>query len=282
MTYISPPPLARRDLSTRRGVFAALSVEPMSAARGTVLLLPGYTKDKEDFLPLLPLLSEAGYRAFAVDLRGQNETEGGHDATAYRREELGEDVVALAEALGARPHLAGHSMGGQIARGAVLAAPSAFASLTLLSSGPAQVGEERGAQVKLLTGALTTMTMDQVWPSLQRLRPERASSPGADERRARWLRTNRTQLLATGRNLLDEPDRTAELAALSGLAVHVLHGDRDDTWAPPVLADMARRLGARHTALADTGHSPHVERPQAAARAMASFWDGVRSTASPR
>ncbi|MFE1195483.1 alpha/beta fold hydrolase [Streptomyces olivaceoviridis] len=58
-----------------------------------------------------------------MDLRGRNETDGGHDATAYRREELGEDVVALAGALGTRPHLAGHSMGGRIARGAALAAP---------------------------------------------------------------------------------------------------------------------------------------------------------------
>ncbi|MEW2516083.1 alpha/beta fold hydrolase [Streptomyces sp. NPDC046870] len=58
-----------------------------------------------------------------MDLRGRNETDGGPDATAYRREELGEDVVALAGALGARPHLAGHSTGGRIARGAALAAP---------------------------------------------------------------------------------------------------------------------------------------------------------------
>ncbi len=99
---------------------------------------------------------------------------------------------------------------------------------------------------------------------------------------ARWLRTSRTQLLATGRNLLEEPDRTAELAGLSGLPVDVVHGDRDDTWAPALLADMARRLDARHTVLADTGHSPHVERPRATARAMTGFWDGDPITATGR
>lgn len=281
VSYIYMSPLIRQDLSTRRGVFAALTAEPVSADRGTVLLLPGYAKDKEDFLPLLPLLCEAGYRAVAVDLRGQNETPGGDDvAASYQREELSADILALAEALGASAHLVGHSMGGQIARGAALADPSAFASLTLLSSGPAEVGEERRGQVTLLTGALTTMTMEQAWPALQRLRPQQALSPDAEARRERWLRTSRTHLLATGRNLLDEPDRTEELARLDSLPMHVLHGDRDDTWAPFLLADMARRLGARHTVLAQTGHSPHVQRPQATAEAMTRFWEGVPVAAS--
>jgi pimeloyl-ACP methyl ester carboxylesterase len=264
-------------------VFAVLNAEPVSADRGTVLLLPGYTKDKEDFLPLLPLLCGAGYRVVAMDLRGQNETTGGDDtAASYRRDELSADVLALAEALGTSAHLVGHSMGGQIARGAALADPSAFASLTLLSSGPAEVGEERRGQVTLLTEALTTMTMEQVWQALQRLRPQQALSPDADARRERWLRTSRTHLLAMGRNLLDEPDRTEELARLDSLAVHVLHGDRDDTWAPFLLADMARRLGAQHTVLAGTGHSPHVERPRATAEAMTHFWEGVPVAASRR
>ncbi|MEU1369235.1 alpha/beta hydrolase [Streptomyces sp. NPDC005803] len=274
-------PLLRQDVSTRRGVFAALTAGPVSPTLGTVLLLPGYTRDKEDFLSILPLLCEAGYRVVAVDLRGQNETHGGDDAAAsYRREELSADVLALAGELGTPAHLVGHSMGGQIARGAVLADPSAFASLTLLSSGPAEVGEERRGQVTLLTGALTTMSMDQVWHALQRLRPQQAASPDAEARHERWLRTSRTHLLATGRNLLDEPDRTEELARLDALTVHVLHGDRDDTWAPSLLADMARRLGARHTVLTGTGHSPHVERPRATVEAMTRFWKGVPVSAS--
>ncbi|MGV9936709.1 hypothetical protein ACWDY4_40230 [Streptomyces olivaceoviridis] len=51
---------------------------------------------------------------------------------------------------------------------------------------------------------------------------------------------------------------------------------------PSLLADTARLLDARHTVLADTGHSPHVERPRATARAMAGFRDGVPVTAPPR
>lgn len=70
------------------------------------------------------------------------------------------------------------------------------------------------------------MTMEQVGQVMRHLRPERAASSGAEERRARWLRTSRTPLLATARNLLDEPDRTAEPAGLSGLAVRVLHGEQ--------------------------------------------------------
>ncbi|MEV5176799.1 hypothetical protein AB0L10_38285 [Streptomyces flaveolus] len=45
---------------------------------------------------------------------------------------------------------------------------------------------------------------------------------------------------------------------------------------------MARRLHARHTVLTDTGHSPHVERPRAMARAMTGFWNGGPLTAPAR
>ncbi|MEV7992617.1 alpha/beta hydrolase [Streptomyces sp. NPDC086077] len=244
----------------------------MDGPRGTALLLPGYTGSKDEFIPLLSYLLDAGYRAVAVDARGQDETVGSDDEETYQQEALAADVLAQAEALGAPVHLLGHSMGGHVARAAVLADPHPFLSLTLLSSGPAQVGEERQLQLKLLLGALDTMTMAQVWEAMQKLRPVNASPTEAERLRLRWLRTHPSHLRVVGRQLLSEPDRTAELALLTALPKHVLYGDQDDTWATGLLQDMATRLDARRTVLTGVGHSPNLQKPAETASALIDFW----------
>ncbi|MEU1202836.1 alpha/beta fold hydrolase [Streptomyces sp. NPDC005813] len=277
MTHSSLPQHVRSlEVSTRRGTFAGLLATPRNGPRGTVLLLPGYTGSKDEFLPLLPHVVDAGYRAVAVDARGQDGTTGPDEEDAYRQDALAADVLAQAEALGGPVHLLGHSMGGLLARAAVLTDPGPFLSLTLLSSGPAQVGEERQLQLKLLLGALDTMTMAQVWEAMCELRPVNAS-PGDTERlRARWLRTHPSHLRVVGRQLLSEPDRTAELAR-TAVPKHVLYGDQDDTWTTELLEDMATRLGARRTVLAGAGHSPNLQMPAETAEALIDFWAGVPS-----
>lgn len=271
-----PPQVRVLRLKTRRGEFAALRTEPADGPyRGTVLLLPGYTGSKEEFAPLLAHLTAAGYRAVAVDARGQYETDGPDDEEAYRQDALSRDVLAQAETLDGPVHLVGHSMGGHLARAAALADARPFASLTLLSSGPAQVGEERQTQLKLLLGALETMTLAQVWEAMQKLRPVAAPPAEAERLRARWLRTHVSHLRVVGRQLLVEADRTAELAALTSLPKHVIYGDADDTWTAWQLEDMASRLRAHRTVMAGTGHSPNLQRPAETADALIGFWSGV-------
>src|SRR5690606_10124790 len=80
------------------------------------------------------------------------------------------------------------------------------------------------------------------------------------------------QLLATGRQLLAEPDRVAELAAVS-LPFHVLSGARDDTWPVPDLDAMTVRLGAHRTVADGAEHPTTVAQPLPPARALAAFWD---------
>ncbi|MET9158632.1 alpha/beta hydrolase [Streptomyces sp. BPPL-273] len=283
----SPPPdaLAYR-LSTARGEFAVVDspVADGVAQRGTALMLPGFTGSKEDFTLLHAPLGARGYRTVAVDGRGQYESDGPeHDEAGYARPELARDVLAQVAALGTRVHLVGHSLGGQIARAAVLLDHSPFVSLTLVSSGPARISESQRLRVKLLRDALDTMTMAEVWQVMQAMGPpEEAGAPapahGREEPerlRERWLGTRPAQLLATGRQLCTEPDRVAELAALA-LPYHVLSGAYDDTWPVPLLDEMAERLGARRTVIEGAEHSPNTDRPLPTARALADFWDGLR------
>lgn len=282
--------------------------------RGTVLLLPGFTGSKEDFIALLEPLAGAGYRAVAVDGRGQYETPGPDDQSAYAQGELARDVLAQAAAVltdggvsepPSRPrtlHLLGHSLGGQIARAAVLLDPRPFATLTLMSSGPAAIAPVQQERAKMLADAVAVLSMDEVWQAMQAMEPpppqdaqtgntqtgnaqtgntqtgdgttagEQGVEDDSEALRARWLRHSPAQLIATGRQLSTEPDRVAELAALP-LPKHVISGERDDTWAVPLLDDMAERLAAHRTVIHGAEHSPNTDRPEETAAALIDFWN---------
>ncbi|MFJ8644533.1 alpha/beta fold hydrolase [Streptomyces sp. NPDC093546] len=281
----TPPPCARADrLRTARGDFAVLDARPAEgvAVKGTALLLPGYTGSKEDFIAMLQPLADAGYRTVAVDGRGQYETEGPDAEDAYEQPELARDALTQAEALvrdgdGGPVHLLGHSLGGLIARAAVLLDARPFATLTLMSSGPAEVAPAQQQKIKLLSDALRVMTMAQVWEAMRAFDPpEEADDPRSnrEDLRQRWLRHHPVQLLVTGRRLTVEPDRVAELAAIRPpLPLHVVSGQRDDTWPVPLLDAMAERLGAQRTVIEGAEHSPNTDRPVETAAAVARFWD---------
>ncbi|RST00863.1 alpha/beta fold hydrolase [Streptomyces sp. WAC07149] len=276
------PPVARAyRLTTARGEFAVH--EAGEAERGTALLVPGFTGSKEDFIALLEPLAAAGYRVVAVDGRGQYETPGPGEETAYELQELALDVLAQAAALDAPGplHLVGHSLGGLISRAAVLRDASPFASLTLMSSGPAAIAEDQQARTKLLVMALEELRdtapatcMETVWAAMRAQDPVDAE-PDSPELAAflheRWLRTAPEQLITTGRVLISEPDRVAELAAVP-LPKLVLSGVVDYAWPVPLMDEMATRLAASRVVVEGAEHSPNAENPQVTAGALVDFW----------
>ncbi|MET9950925.1 alpha/beta hydrolase [Streptomyces sp. NPDC006339] len=274
-----PPRTRAYRLVTARGGFAVLDREAVGAARGTVLLLPGYTGSKEDFLALLGPLGEAGYRAVAVDGRGQHETPGPRGRAAYRRRALALDVVAQAAALGDGPvHLLGHSFGGLVARAAAELAPDAFVSLTLLSSGPGRVNRPQRVRVRALRGALALLPKEQVWRATRWL-DSRGEEPDVTDPpeivaflRRRWMTTRIAQLSGAGRLLLGDPDGTAALAALP-MPLHIAYGDEEMVWPTAALAAAAALTGAHHTVLVGAGHSPNVSHPEELAARLTAFWD---------
>ncbi|MFF8266241.1 alpha/beta fold hydrolase [Streptomyces sp. NPDC016562] len=275
------PSVARAyDLTTDRGTFAVHEAgEPV---RGTALLVPGFTGSKEDFIGLLEPLAAAGYRVVAVDGRGQYESPGPREESAYALEELALDLLAQTRALGAdRVHLVGHSLGGLISRAAVLRDAAPFASLTLMSSGPAAISEEQQARTKLLVAALEAMgdDMPAIWAAMRAHDPQ-DQAPDAPALALflsqRWVSTVPEQLIATGRVLISEPDRVEELARVE-LPKLVLSGAVDYAWPVPLLDEMAVRLGAERVVVAGTEHSPNAEAPQVTAAALAGFWNASTS-----
>ncbi len=273
-------------LRTSRGEFAVLDAAPSPGVtrRGTVLLVPGFTGSKEDFIGLLGALGEAGHRAVAYDQRGQYQTAGPADPGAYTFQTLVSDVYAVIEALGDGPvHLVGHSFGGLVARMVALTDPAPLRSLTIMSSGPGAVTEGDQARLRMLLAALQQHDLPTIWEAMQAMEAEAGGQPDLDEHvreflRARFVSNTPAGLEGMARLLLTEPDRVDELARVP-LPKHVLHGVEDHAWDPAWQAEMARRLRARHTVVEGAAHSPAAERPDRTAAALVEFWadvDGLR------
>ena len=258
------------------GPLAVLRAEPRVRSRSTVLLVPGYTGSKEDFRLLVAPLVDAGSPVVLLDQRGQHQSPGPHELSAYTTAALGADVLAVVDALGEGPvHLVGHSFGGLVSRAAVLQRPEAFRSLVLMCSGPAGLTGPR-VDVLPLMRPLAEQGMPTVVAAVDSLNAADARWLALDAStqcflRDRMLASSARGLLGMADSLVGEPDRVDELR-VTGLPVLVLHGEDDDAWTPALQRDMAERLGAAYAVIPDAAHSPAVEQPDATAKALLAFF----------
>jgi pimeloyl-ACP methyl ester carboxylesterase len=282
-------------LATDRGSFAMLEAQPSHGVceRRPAILVPGYTGSKEDFLPVLEPLAAAGRTVVAIDQRGQYQSPHAPDRGGYAADELAADLLAIAAAIdhdAGGVHLVGHSMGGLVARQAVLRQSAGIRSLTLIGSGPASIAGQRAV---LLRELLTLLDPDEgrggddrnklrrqissLWQ--EQLGPQ-ALAEGTSQHilaflRERMLRTCPIGLITMARYLLDCEDRTEELAALARLPIIVVYGENDDAWRPSVQDRMARRLGAERVCIPGAAHSPAVEAPDMTASTLTTFWNAA-------
>lgn len=283
-----PPFLALPDgvrattVATPRGPLAAIvagatggGAEPTKVP---VLLVPGYTGSKEDFIAVLAPIAAAGHPVVAVDLRGQFESPGDDDPTSYDVKALAEDVLAVLASLDRPAHLVGHSFGGLVARAAALSDPGAVLSLTLMSSGPAAVPAPADATIGMLAQALPVMDLETIWVAKRQLEGQTETDPPRPEieewMRRRFVANHPLSMLRIAEALLSTADATDELAALD-LPVLVVFGERDDVWSPALQAATGERLGARVVSLPDLGHSPAADDPDATVPPLLEFWASV-------
>jgi pimeloyl-ACP methyl ester carboxylesterase len=100
-----------------------------------VLLLHGFPQTSFSWRYQLPVLAGAGYRAVAPDQRGYSPRARPADLTSYRAERYVEDVIGLADALGAdRFHLVGHDFGGFVAWDVASLHPERLSTLSVVST----------------------------------------------------------------------------------------------------------------------------------------------------
>jgi pimeloyl-ACP methyl ester carboxylesterase len=287
-----PTGVRRARIETSRGTFAALEALPGSRPpeRRPALLVPGYTGSKEDFIAMLPALTEAGRRVIAIDQRGQYETPGSDDPAAYTCAALGADITSLLEKITrddpGRVHVLGHSFGGLVTREAVIADPSPVASLTLMGSGPAALGEPSASKARTLIDALAVFQLAQIWDGF--LGPQAATDGLTPDviafLRKRMVGNSPTALTCMGQELMSTPDRVDRLAkviAEAGLSALVLFGENDDAWEPSVQAAMANRLEAHKVVIPGAAHSPAAEAPEITATALTTFWNEAERHTHP-
>jgi pimeloyl-ACP methyl ester carboxylesterase len=271
-----PASVRKERLSTTRGDFAVLRADPPGGQDAPgVVLVPGFTGSKEDFLAVLEPVAAAGYAVTALDQRGQYESEGVDDPSAYDVKALAEDLLSVVAAVASGPiHLLGHSFGGLVVRAAALAEPSAVRTLTLLDSGPAAIPPPGSRNLELLVQAMPTTPMETIWAVKRQLELAGRQPPDPEIEeflQTRFLRNHRSGILRLAEQLLAEQDRVAEVAGL-GLPCLVAFGVADDAWSPAVQREMAGRLGAEVAEIAGAAHSPAAERPQETAAVLLDFW----------
>jgi pimeloyl-ACP methyl ester carboxylesterase len=266
-------------LSGRHGELAALRAGP--AGRPDVLLVPGFTGSKEDFLPILPLLAERGWTAWAIDQHGQYQSTGPEEDASYSLSGWADDVAALARAAEGL-HVVGHSFGGLVCREAAIEDPAAFRSLTLLDSGPGALPERHHHRLALLAGLIPQWSLEQIWQAKEQLERADGVPPPPPQVQAflhrRWVHGSPGALKAMAQLLTNCPDRVADLRIRvdAGLAVRVAYGVGDDTsWDPYEFDDMARRLGVEAAVIPDAAHSPAVENPGFTADLLDTFFRSV-------
>ena len=238
------------------GPLAALDADPGPARRaGTVLLLPGYTGSKEDFAPILDPLCDNGFRAVAIDLPGQFESAGSGRRGRLRAAGAGPgvrgrrspDLAATGPVV-----LLGHSFGGLVARGAVLAgAPVGRSDPAVLRAGRLQL--RRSGYDALRTGEPDHARARQGRGLRQHGgRPAEAARKTVPAEvaallRRRFLRRRaRPGCWAWAPPCRPNPTGSTSCAAASGRSgtpVAVIAGRDDDAWPLTTQRDMAARLG---------------------------------------
>jgi pimeloyl-ACP methyl ester carboxylesterase len=271
-----PPGAARGWFDAPSGRLATLSMGDPSGQH--VVLAPGVTGSKEDFVLMLPLLAAAGYFAIGYDLAGQYQS---HDAgpPAGRRYDHAlfvDDLLALLASAPAPSHVLGYSFAGTVAQLAYVAQPSAFASLTLLSTPPvpgqvylamrrhgwaSRISSSRLGAWILITGVRNNYT--RVPPGrLQFVRDRFALTSVASVRDIIGL-------------MRHTPDLRSELAA-AAIPKLIAVGEHD-LWPLAAHAAFAERIHAR-LAVYRTGHSPCETTPHQLVRDLLALFD--RSSAA--
>jgi pimeloyl-ACP methyl ester carboxylesterase len=284
------PEIQQLLLSLPKGVEKtriALSAHELAALKTTkpvlvdevIVCLPGFTGSKEDYVAILPELSEAGYQVISIDHRGQYQSKYPETKNSFTLPTLADDVVALSRQLNKKVHLIGHSMGGLIAAHAVLKNPELFSSITMLCSGPGAIPLDRQKNIVAIRQGFPGASLSDAWKIIEAeersVNPNRFSEPVWQFRKNRWLENNPQALHETAALLQDTPDFSQELAIVlnqNKIGALVLTAENDDVWPLSEQQRLAETIDGKYVVLADAGHSPARETPAETAAALIEFY----------
>lgn len=245
-----------------------------------VLLLHGFMGSKADWTTLIETLADA-YRVIAVDLPGHGESEAPEDVGRYGMATVAEDLAALLGHLAVeRAHLLGYSMGGRLALFMALAQPERWQSLLLESASPGLETEaeraERRGQDEALASYIEREGVEAFVDRWERLPlfATQLSLPESvkQEHREKRLR-NRPEGLAgslRGMGTGTQPSLWERLDQLA-LPTLLVVGELDEKFVAIGREMLQRMPRVLLTAVPQTGHTVHLERPDVFA-ALVQHW----------
>lgn len=259
----SPPPgVERTAFRVPSGELAALVAGDPDAPR--IVLVPGATGSKEDFVLMIPLLAQAGYRVEAIDLAGQYESAAAGPERLQpprRRYDLDlfvDDLIAVLRAGRTPAHLLGYSFAGIVAQTVAAREPELVASLTLLTVPPVSghvfrkaTGYRGGLMLASFVVGARGSAGILSWGI-------RTNKNGVDDYRYRFVMdrlqvTRYDSVVDIFRLMSRAPDHTEAIRRLE-IPKLVAYGAHD-LWSSRAHRRFAARIGAEAAEYA-TGHSP--------------------------
>lgn len=270
-----------REVEVGRGTRLAIA-EAGEGGRPFVLV-HGFTGAKEDFTEWLDGLAGLGWHAVANDNRGHGASSKPDDEASYSFDLLASDVLALADALwgeGSSFVLLGHSMGGMVAQVAALRSPERIDGLVLMDTlhGPLpfvtrddidaakHVVREQGIDGLHAVFAERGGVLDT--EAHLRVVRERPGYQAFNDRK--FLGTSATAYGALLDAMFSASDRLEQLRTLT-MPTLVITGEQDRPIVGPSHAMTDAISGAELAVIADAGHSPQFENPDAWWAALSAF-----------
>jgi len=247
------------------------------AGRGTpVVLLHGFPLNGVIWHEQQQRLSDR-YRVITPDLRGHGRSPA--PAGVYEMDLLARDVLALLDTLLIKKAvIMGHSMGGYVALAAWKLAPERFLALGLIDSqAGADTEEGRQGRYKVaekVAAEGSKVVAEAMIPKL--FAPDLpAEAPILSQVRQLILNTQPAGIIGTLKGMAVRLDSSALLPNLS-MPVLLLTGDKDQIIPPGKAKEMASAIRtATLTKVANAGHMPMLEQPEATTTAIRNFLSAV-------
>ncbi|MGJ3646873.1 alpha/beta fold hydrolase [Sphingomonas sp. GlSt437] len=246
-----------------------------------ILCLPGLTRNARDFANLADRLSSAGWRVIVAEFRGRGESGYAKDSMSYVPLTYVQDVEALLTELGITRFVAiGTSLGGIVAMLLAGAGRGVMAGAVLNDIGP-EINPDGLARLRAYVGKPAN---HPTWMHAARALADANAAIYPNYAIGDWLAMAKRlyRLNSTGRIVLDYdlkiaeplrvpgneagPDMWRALDRLTGVPVLVVRGALSDILDARVADRMIASLDrAELVTIADTGHAPTLDEPEAIA-----------------
>lgn len=253
-----------------------------------VLLLHGFLEHAHTWHLIAPAIAAAGYHVFALDWRGHGDSEWIGAGGYYHFPDYTADLSVIVPQLAERVVLVAHSMGGGVAVMFAASAPERVSALISVEglglpdtdpdTAPDRVRAWVADVARVAERAPRRVTLEQATQRLERgfMHFSRVA--------ARYMAEHGTRVDGDGRvwkfdplhqTQSPQPYYVAQARAFwRRITCPVLYIDGSDTPLRLPASDLAERLrvlNAEHRTIAQAGHHPHLEQPEAFVEIVVGF-----------